>query len=72
MSDSYQDAISGHERAADLDKRIEAIKENLRDLIEQAAGYSGASDDDLASERISQQEEQLALLMKEREEIDRG
>jgi hypothetical protein len=40
---------------------------NLRELIEQAAAYSGAADDDLASRRIAEQEALLARLVNERD-----
>jgi hypothetical protein len=58
-------------RIAELDKDIDTVRENIRELIEQAAGYSGAADDELVSQRIAQQEAQLALLVHERDEIAR-
>ena len=36
----------------EIDGRISTLRENPRQLVEQAAGYSGAADDDLNSERI--------------------
>jgi hypothetical protein len=51
----------------ELDKRIAAIRENLRELTEQAAGFSGAEDEDLAAERIAKQEAMLSDLLKQRE-----
>ena len=54
---------------AEIDNRIAALRENLRELIEQAAAYSGARDEDFASRRISEQEEELARLMKQRDEL---
>ncbi|AYG59812.1 hypothetical protein QD460_13555 [Rhizobium jaguaris] len=53
----------------EIDERIAAIRENLRELIEQAAAYSGAADEELASERIAEQEEELERLLKRREEL---
>ncbi|MDL2397311.1 hypothetical protein [Rhizobium mayense] len=53
----------------EIDQRIAAIRENLRELIEQAAAYSGAADEELASERIAEQEEELERLLKRREEL---
>ncbi|MBB5576514.1 MULTISPECIES: hypothetical protein [Rhizobium] len=53
----------------EIDERIAAIRENLRELIEQAAAYSGAADEELASTRIAEQEEELERLMKRREEL---
>ena len=48
------------------------IRDNLRELVEQAAAYSGAADEGLTSERIAQQEAQLAALIKERERLSGG
>jgi len=36
---------------AEIDARIAEIRENLRELVEQAAAYSGAADDELVSQR---------------------
>jgi bacterioferritin (cytochrome b1) len=55
----------------EIEERIAAARENLRELIEQAAAYSGAADEALMSERIAEQEEQLKLLTKQRDEIFR-
>jgi len=59
----------GRPNLAELDKRIAAARENLRELIEQAAAYSGAADEELMSERIAKQEAQLKLLTKQRDEL---
>jgi hypothetical protein len=56
---------------ADLDQRIAIVRNNLRDLTEMAAASSGASNEELASGRIAQQEEQLRTLTKQREELVR-
>ncbi|MGD0190401.1 MAG: hypothetical protein ABSD74_06640 [Rhizomicrobium sp.] len=56
----------------DLDTRIADIKENLRELVEQAAAYSGAKDEELAAQRISDMEGELNRLTKLREEIVKG
>jgi len=50
----------------EIDARISIVRENLRDLIEQAAAYSGAADDELLSQRIAEQEAQLDGLTKRR------
>ncbi|HEY0121914.1 MAG TPA: hypothetical protein VGC14_09150 [Rhizobium sp.] len=55
----------------ELDERIAAIRENLRELIEQAAAYSGAADEERASERIADQEEELERLIKRRDELSK-
>ena len=54
---------------AEIDQRIAGIRENLRELVEQAAAFSGAADDDRTSQRIADQQAQLDRLTKEREEI---
>jgi hypothetical protein len=54
---------------AELDQRIADIRENLRELIEQAAAYSGAADDDRTSQRIADQQKLLDRLTKERDEL---
>ena len=52
---------------SDLDREIDDVRENLRQLVEQAASYSGAADEEQASTRIAQQEARLARLVKERD-----
>jgi ABC-type transporter Mla subunit MlaD len=52
---------------SELDRQIDAVRDNIRELVEQAAGYSGAADDDLASTRIAKQEALLAQLVQERD-----
>jgi predicted mannosyl-3-phosphoglycerate phosphatase (HAD superfamily) len=51
----------------ELDERIAAIRENLRELTEQTAADSGAGNDDLNSDRIAEQEKELADLTERRE-----
>jgi hypothetical protein len=53
----------------ELTARISAVQENLRELIEQAAGSSGAADEDQTSSRIAEQELELARLTKQRNEL---
>lgn len=54
---------------AELDARLSVVRDNLRDLVEQAAAYSGAADEELMSSRIAEQEEQLEQLTKQREAL---
>jgi cell division protein FtsB len=54
---------------ADIDQRIAVLKENLRELVEQSASYSGAADEDLVSRRIAEQEAELESLTKRRDEL---
>lgn len=57
---------------ADLDERIAILRENLRELVEQSASYSGAGDEDLVSRRIAEHEAELELLTKRRDELSRS
>jgi hypothetical protein len=52
---------------AEIDERIAIIRNNLRELVEQAASYSGAANEELISQRISEQETKLEALRKQRE-----
>jgi hypothetical protein len=48
---------------SDLVERIAVIRQNIRDLVEQAAAYSGAADEARAADRIAEQEQELAKLI---------
>jgi len=58
------------EALAELDQRIAAVRDNLRELVEQAAAFSGAADEARAADRIANQEARLAELLKEREALE--
>jgi hypothetical protein len=53
----------------ELNERIAAIRENIRELTEQATAFSGAEDEARTAERIAEQELLLASLLKERESM---
>ncbi|MEX1060354.1 MAG: hypothetical protein WED13_04980 [Methyloceanibacter sp.] len=53
----------------ELNRRIDAIRDNIRQLIEQAAAYSGAADEARTADRIAEQEAKLAELLKERDAL---
>ena len=57
---------------AELDQRIAIVRNNLRDLTEMAAASSGASNEELTSGRIAEQEERLRALTRQREELVRS
>jgi hypothetical protein len=57
---------------AEIDQRIAAIRENLTELTEQAAAYSGGAVEELTAQRIADQEAQLDLLTKQRDELTRS
>ncbi|NLR96763.1 hypothetical protein HGP17_07935 [Rhizobium sp. P38BS-XIX] len=56
----------------EIDRRIAVIKENLRELIEQATAFSGAADEERTSERIAEQEEELERLTRQRTALAEG
>jgi len=55
----------------ELDQRIAMIRQNINDLVEQAAAFSGAGDESRTADRISQQEQELARLIKLRDDPSR-
>jgi len=57
---------------AELDDRIALIRGNLRDLVEQAAAYSGAGDESRTADRIAELEQELAQLIERRDAAARG
>ena len=54
---------------SELNDRIAILRDNMRQLVEQAAGSSGAQDEERTSERIAQQQEQLDRLVKQRDAL---
>jgi uncharacterized small protein (DUF1192 family) len=51
----------------ELEERIAILRDNIRQLIEQAAAFSGAEDEDRNADRIAQQNEELERLTKQRD-----
>jgi predicted RNA-binding protein len=51
---------------AEIEKRIQIVEDNLRELVEQAAAYSGAADEQRNADRIADQQAKLDALLKER------
>lgn len=54
---------------AEIEKRIQVVEDNLRQLVEQAAAYSGAADEERNADRIADQQAKLDGLLKEREAL---
>jgi predicted RNA-binding protein len=54
---------------AEIEKRIQVVEGNLRQLVEQAAAYSGAADEERNADRIADQQAKLDALLKEREAL---
>jgi len=53
----------------ELDARIAIVRDNIRQLIEQAAANSGAGDEARNADRIAQQQDELDKLRKERDAL---
>jgi uncharacterized small protein (DUF1192 family) len=53
----------------ELDDRIAILRDNIRQLIEQAAALSGGQTEELASERIAQQSAELERLTRQRDAL---
>jgi uncharacterized small protein (DUF1192 family) len=51
----------------ELDDRIAILRDNIRQLTEQAAASSGAADESRNADRIAQQQEELDRLIKQRD-----
>ena len=60
------------EIGTELGGRIAAVRDNLRQLVEQAAGHSGAADESRTADRIAEQEALLASLLKEQAGVKPG
>jgi len=53
----------------ELDERIAMVRDNIRQLIEQAAALSGAEDEERAANRLAQQNDELDRLVKQRDAL---
>jgi hypothetical protein len=53
----------------EIEQRISVVRQNINELIEQAAAYSGAEDENRNADRIAEQEEELSRLIKLREAL---
>ncbi len=53
--------------ASELAARIAILRDNIRQITEQAASQSGAADEERNADRLAQQTDELDLLLKEQE-----
>ena len=51
---------------AEIERAIQIVEDNLRQLQEQAAAFSGAADEERNAARIADQEAKLEALLKQR------
>jgi uncharacterized small protein (DUF1192 family) len=54
---------------SELEQRIAIVRDNIRQLIEQAAAFSGAEDEARNADRLAQQNEELERLSKQRDAL---
>ena len=57
--------------STELADRIAIVRDNIRQITEQAAAQSGAADEDRNADRLSIQNEELEGLLKEQERRSR-
>jgi hypothetical protein len=62
-------AAGGSLSLPELEDRIAIARDNIRQLIEQAAGFSGAEDEERNADRLAQQNEELERLIKLRDGV---
>jgi hypothetical protein len=53
----------------EFERRIAIVRDNIRQLIEQAAAFSGAEDEARNADRLAQQNEELERLTKQRDAL---
>ena len=53
----------------ELERRIAIARDNIRQLIEQAAAFSGAGDEERNADRLAEQNEELERLVKQRDAL---
>jgi hypothetical protein len=54
---------------AELEDRIAILRDNIRQLVEQAAGAAGGQNEERTADRIQQQTEELEKLIKDRDAL---
>lgn len=59
--------MNGRLSLAELENRIAVLRDNLRQLIEQAAAASGSENEERIADRIAQQTDELNALVAERD-----
>jgi predicted N-formylglutamate amidohydrolase len=56
---------------SEFDELIAMIRQNINELVEQAAAYSGAEDEEKTANRIAEQQQKLDKLIELREALTR-
>jgi hypothetical protein len=65
----FEASMADQVALAEIEKRIQVVEDNLRQLVEQAAAYSGAADEERNADRIADQQAKLDALLAEREAL---
>ena len=55
----------------ELNNRIAIVRDNIRQLMEQATGSAGAGNEERTADRIAQQQDELDALIRERDLRDK-
>ncbi len=53
----------------EVERRIQIVEDNMRELMEQAAAFSGAADEERNANRIADQQEKLDALRARRAQL---
>jgi len=61
--------MNGMSSLSDLEDRIAILRDNIRQLVEQAAGAAGVSNEERAADRIAGQTAELDKLVAERDAL---
>lgn len=54
---------------AEIEERVAIVRDNIRQLTEQATAYSGAADESRNADHIADQEAELQKLLAQRDEM---
>ncbi|NVN86189.1 MAG: hypothetical protein HXX15_08870 [Rhodopseudomonas sp.] len=63
--------MSGDYSLPELQDRIAILRNNIRQLVEQATGSSGGQDEERTADRIAQQTEELDKLIAQRDALEK-
>ena len=69
LPNPFEVTMADQATLAEIERRIQIVEDNLRELVEQAAAYSGAADEERNADRIADQQTKLDALLKQREEL---
>jgi len=64
--------MAGNATLQDLDNRIARARANISELMEQATATSGSGAEEAIANRLSEQQDVLNALLKQREELEKG